>query len=61
MIKVGQSPLSRMKRSNIATYIEVFTPIRTIYAKQEVAKEKGLLLSIFPLIQWAGVAKTAKD
>lgn len=47
MITVGQSPLSRMKRSNIATYIEVFTPIRTIYAKQEAAKEKGLTAKHF--------------
>lgn len=47
MIIVGQSPLSRMKRSNIATYIDVFTPIRNIYAKIEEAKEKGLTAKHF--------------
>ncbi len=41
MIIVGQSPLSRMKRSNIATYIDVFTHIRGIFAKDRYAKEKG--------------------
>jgi excinuclease ABC subunit A len=47
IIKVGQSPLSRMKRSNIATYIDVFTPIRNIFAKSKAAKEKGLTAKHF--------------
>ncbi|WP_102275670.1 ATP-binding cassette domain-containing protein [Cytobacillus massiliigabonensis] len=47
MIIVGQSPLSRMKRSNIATYIDVFTHIRNIYAKGKAAKEKGLTAKHF--------------
>lgn len=47
MIIVGQSPLSRMKRSNIATYIDVFTHIRSIFAKDESAKEKGFTAKHF--------------
>ncbi|MFD1065426.1 excinuclease ABC subunit UvrA [Oceanobacillus locisalsi] len=41
MIIVGQSPLSRMKRSNTATYIDLFTPIRSLFAKLSEAKEKN--------------------
>jgi excinuclease ABC subunit A len=47
LIIVGQSPLSRMKRSNIATYMDVFTPIRSIFAKSKAAKEKGLTAKHF--------------
>lgn len=47
MIMVGQSSLSRMKRSNIATYIDVFTHIRNIFAKAKSAKEKGLTAKNF--------------
>lgn len=47
MIIFGQSPLSRMKRSNIATYIDVFTHIRNIFAKVKAAKEKGLTAKHF--------------
>jgi len=61
MIIVGQSPLSRMKRSNIATYIDVFTPIRNMFAKVKEAKEKRLTAKHFPLIQQVDVVKTVKD
>ncbi len=47
MIIVGQSPLSRMKRSNTATYIDLFTPIRTLFAKLPEAKEKKLTAKHF--------------
>src|SRR5690625_1747026 len=47
IIIVGQSPLSRMKRSNIATYIDVFTPIRNIFAKTKEAKDKKLTAKHF--------------
>ncbi|MBA2876227.1 excinuclease ABC subunit UvrA [Thermaerobacillus caldiproteolyticus] len=39
VITVGQSPLSRMKRSNIATYTEVFTFIRNLYASLPESKK----------------------
>jgi excinuclease ABC subunit A len=42
VITVGQSPLSRMKRSNIATYTDVFTSIRNLYASLPESKEQKL-------------------
>ncbi|GAB2556751.1 excinuclease ABC subunit UvrA [Gracilibacillus alcaliphilus] len=47
MITVGQSPLSRMKRSNIATYMDLFTPIRTLFAKLPAAKDRKLTAKHF--------------
>lgn len=47
MIIVGQSPLSRMKRSNIATYIDVFTHIRNVFAKGKDAQKKQLTAKHF--------------
>ncbi|MBO0996046.1 excinuclease ABC subunit UvrA [Bacillus sp. SD088] len=47
MIIVGQSPLSRMKRSNTATYIDLFTPIRTLFSKLPEAKERKLTAKHF--------------
>ncbi|WP_231889891.1 ATP-binding cassette domain-containing protein [Oceanobacillus sp. Castelsardo] len=46
-IIVGQSPLSRMKRSNIATYMDVFTPIRNMFAKVKEAKDRNLTAKHF--------------
>lgn len=42
VVTVGQSPLTRMKRSNVATYTDVFTHIRKVFAGSEEAREKGL-------------------
>ncbi|WP_440895100.1 excinuclease ABC subunit UvrA [Amphibacillus sp. Q70] len=47
IIIVGQSPLSRMKRSNTATYIDLFTPIRTLFSKLPKAKEQNLTAKHF--------------
>lgn len=47
IILVGQSPLSRMKRSNTATYIDVFSPIRNLFAKLESAKDRKLTAKHF--------------
>lgn len=47
IVTVGQSPLSRMKRSNVATYTDLFTSIRNVFAKQPIAKEKGLTAKHF--------------
>ena len=47
VVTVGQSPLSRMKRSNVATYTELFTTIRNVFAKLPEAKEKGLTAKHF--------------
>lgn len=42
IITVEQSPLTRMKRSNVATYSGVYTEIRKIMGELKDAKDKGL-------------------
>lgn len=42
IIEVGQAPISKMKRSNAATYSGVYTEIRAVFAKTESAKKAGL-------------------
>ncbi len=40
-IGIDQSPIGRTPRSNPATYIGAFTPIRELYANTELSKERG--------------------
>ncbi|PPA71004.1 excinuclease ABC subunit UvrA [Jeotgalibacillus proteolyticus] len=42
IITVNQSPLTRMQRSNVATYTDVFTLIRNVFASLPGAKNAGL-------------------
>lgn len=41
VIAIDQSPIGRTPRSNPATYIGAFTPIRELYAGTESSKERG--------------------
>ena len=41
VIGIDQSPIGRTPRSNPATYIGAFTPIRDLYAGTELSKEHG--------------------
>lgn len=43
VIAIDQSPIGRTPRSNPATYIGVFTPIRELFANTELAKERGYM------------------
>jgi excinuclease ABC subunit A len=47
IVTVEQSPLTRMKRSNVATYSEVYSEIRKIFGGLEEAKDKGLTTKHF--------------
>ena len=41
VIGIDQSPIGRTPRSNAATYVNAFTPIREIFAKTQMAREMG--------------------
>jgi excinuclease ABC subunit A len=41
VIGIDQSPIGRTPRSNPATYIGAFTPIRELYSNTELSKERG--------------------
>lgn len=41
LVTIGQEPIGRRPRSNAATYAEVFTPIRELFAAQPEAKQRG--------------------
>lgn len=41
IIAIDQSPIGRTPRSNPATYIGAFTPIRELYAKTQLSRERG--------------------
>lgn len=47
IICVDQNPVVRMKRSNVATYCDVFTPIRKVFSGLEKAKELNYQLKDF--------------
>ncbi len=47
IIAIDQSPIGRTPRSNPATYIGAFTPIRQIFAKTGRAKEMGYAIGQF--------------
>lgn len=47
VVGVGQSPIARMKRSNVATYADAYTGIRKAFASTDDAKEKGLTAKHF--------------
>lgn len=42
IVTVDQSPIGRMSRSNVATYSDVFTAMRNLYAGLPEAKQAGL-------------------
>lgn len=47
IVQIEQSPITKMKRSNVATYTDVYTEIRSVFAKTEGAKAAGLTAKHF--------------
>ncbi|WP_313126298.1 excinuclease ABC subunit UvrA [Proteiniclasticum ruminis] len=47
IILVEQSPLTRMKRSNVATFSGIFSEVRKLFSSLKDAKEKGLKANDF--------------
>ena len=41
VVEIGQASISRMKRSNVATYTEVYTEIRAVFAGTQAAVNAG--------------------
>ncbi|MGW3648994.1 excinuclease ABC subunit UvrA [Streptomyces sp. NPDC000878] len=47
VVTIDQEPISRLPRSNAATYADVFTPVRELFAAQEAARARGLTPASF--------------
>ena len=47
IVVVEQAPLTRMKRSNVATYSDAYTEIRKIFSRQQTSIEKGMTANHF--------------
>jgi excinuclease ABC subunit A len=47
VVEIEQSAITRMKRSNVATYSEVYSEIRTVFAKTDAAKHAELTAKHF--------------
>lgn len=47
VVEIEQAAITRMKRSNVATYSEVYSEIRNVFAKTEAAKQAGLTAKHF--------------
>ena len=47
VIAIDQSPIGRTPRSNPATYIGAFTPIRELYSNTALSKERGYAMGQF--------------
>lgn len=47
VVEIEQSAITKMKRSNVATYSDVYTEIRAVLAKTETAKRMGLTAKHF--------------
>lgn len=47
IVEINQHPIHRMKRSNIATYIDLYRDICKLFSKTREAKEKEIKSSMF--------------
>ena len=47
IVEIGQASVTKMRRSNVATFSGVYAEIRTLFAKTEAAKKAGLTAKHF--------------
>ena len=47
IVEINQLPLTKMKRSNVATYSEVYSEMRNVFAKTKLAKSEKLSAKYF--------------
>jgi excinuclease ABC subunit A len=60
IITINQTSISKMKRSNIATYTNAFTDIRNLFAKLEESKAQGLTSKHFSFNTNGGRCETCE-
>lgn len=60
VITVQQTPITKMKRSNIATYTEAFSVIRTLFSKEPLASQKGFTNKHFSFNTAGGRCETCE-
>ncbi|MER1999527.1 MAG: excinuclease ABC subunit UvrA [Lysinibacillus sp.] len=60
IITVQQTPITKMRRSNIATYTDAFTVIRNLLAKQPLAVKKGFTNKHFSFNTAGGRCETCE-
>lgn len=60
VITINQTTISKMKRSNVATYTNVFTDIRNVFAKLEASIAQGLTSKHFSFNTKGGRCETCE-
>lgn len=60
LVTVDQSPVSRMQRSNVATYTDVYTHIRSVFASLPEARRKRLTAKHFSFNTPGGRCETCQ-
>nr|WP_306796688.1 excinuclease ABC subunit UvrA [Gordonibacter urolithinfaciens] len=60
IVAVEQTPIARMKRSNVATYADVWAPIRAAFAAAPEARSRGLSAKAFSFNTPGGRCETCE-
>lgn len=60
LISINQTTITKMKRSNVATYMNVFTDIRNVFSKLEGSKSQGFTAKHFSFNTKGGRCETCE-